>query len=333
MTAESIINPSTVVANGIAVTTAAPLPVTLVGGVVPTAIAIGTPITGGATNQVLYQDSSSNLAEITKANSSVLISNGSGVPSWSTTLPAGLAATSMALTTPTLGVAAGTSLALGGATIGANALAVTGTINASSTVTGSAIVFGTNGSITPASNGVFTFLDTAGTGFTKFQLGGTTSSFPAIARSGNTVQIGLADASNWARVQTGQIEIYADGGYTAGGSTVEYLGIGTSLVGLRVGSGTPTISAGRGTIYLRTDGLPYYNTNGTTGWDQLVGLASANTFTAANTFTTIATAAPAGSSAGTWKLGALQTGAVVLDTTRSIYVDIGGTVYHLMVST
>lgn len=51
------------------------------------------------------------------------------------------------------------------------------------------------------------------------------------------------------------------------------------------------------------------------------------------TFTsTIATAAPAGSSAGAWKLGALQAGAVVLDTTRSIFVDIGGVVYKLMVA-
>lgn len=47
----------------------------------------------------------------------------------------------------------------------------------------------------------------------------------------------------------------------------------------------------------------------------------------------LATAAPAGSSVAAWKLGALQTAAVVLDTTRSLYVDVGGTVYHVLVST
>ena len=43
--------------------------------------------------------------------------------------------TSPVLVTPTLGVAAGTSLALGGATLGSNALAVTGTVNVSGATT------------------------------------------------------------------------------------------------------------------------------------------------------------------------------------------------------
>lgn len=48
---------------------------------------------------------------------------------------------------------------------------------------------------------------------------------------------------------------------------------------------------------------------------------------------TFQSAAPAGASAGLWKLGSLVTGAVVLDTTRSVYVDIGGVVYKVLVST
>ncbi len=47
---------------------------------------------------------------------------------------------------------------------------------------------------------------------------------------------------------------------------------------------------------------------------------------------TLSSSAPAGSSSGVWKFGALQTAAVVLDTTRSIFVDIGGVVYKLMVA-
>lgn len=68
------------------------------------------------------------------------------------------------------------------------------------------------------------------------------------------------------------------------------------------------------------------------GGNNAVGLQFSGT-NAATFLTTIATAAPAGSSAGLWKLGALQTGAVVLDTTRSLYVDVGGVVYHVMLST
>lgn len=47
---------------------------------------------------------------------------------------------------------------------------------------------------------------------------------------------------------------------------------------------------------------------------------------------TAQTSAPSGASAGVWKLGSLVTAAVVLDTTRSIFVDIGGVVYKLMVA-
>ncbi len=49
--------------------------------------------------------------------------------------------------------------------------------------------------------------------------------------------------------------------------------------------------------------------------------------------TTIATGAPAGSTAGLWKLGALETAVVTPDTTRYVALDIGGVVYKLIVST
>lgn len=43
----------------------------------------------------------------------------------------------------------------------------------------------------------------------------------------------------------------------------------TSNYGLFFGSGAPTLSAAQGSLYLRNDGIPYYNTNGTTGWTAL----------------------------------------------------------------
>lgn len=97
-------------------------------GAVASSVGVGTTtITSGTANGLFY-DNAGVLGNLATANNGVAVTDGSGNPSISTTLPSGLAATNMTLTTPTLGVAGGTSLALGGATIGTNALAVTGTV-------------------------------------------------------------------------------------------------------------------------------------------------------------------------------------------------------------
>lgn len=70
-----------------------------------------TPITGGATTRILY-DNGGVLGEYTLTGSGTVVAM----------------QTSPSLTTPALGVATGTSLALNGATIGSNALAATGGI-------------------------------------------------------------------------------------------------------------------------------------------------------------------------------------------------------------
>lgn len=70
-----------------------------------------TPITGGATTRILY-DNAGTLGEYTITGSGTVVAM----------------QTSPVFVTPTLGVAIGTSLALGGATLGSNALAVTGGI-------------------------------------------------------------------------------------------------------------------------------------------------------------------------------------------------------------
>lgn len=64
-----------------------------------------------------------------------------------------------------------------------------------------------------------------------------------------------------------------------------YLFSSVAHFGVIFGSGAATASMARGSLYLRSDGLPAYNTNGTTGWDTLVGLAAANTFTGTDDFT------------------------------------------------
>lgn len=91
-------------------------------------------------NRILWSSAANVISDLATANSGVLITSGGGVPSISSTLPSGIAATNMSLTTPTmtgpvLGVATGTSLALGGCTIGTNALCATGTSNISGIAT------------------------------------------------------------------------------------------------------------------------------------------------------------------------------------------------------
>ena len=70
-----------------------------------------------AANTLLYASSANTMAALSTANNSVLVTSSGGVPSLSTTLPSGLAATNLSLTTPTLGVAAATSINFGGSTL------------------------------------------------------------------------------------------------------------------------------------------------------------------------------------------------------------------------
>lgn len=63
-----------------------------------------------AINTLLYASSANVMAALATANNGVLITSSGGVPSISSTLPGGIAATNMALTTPTLGAASATSV-------------------------------------------------------------------------------------------------------------------------------------------------------------------------------------------------------------------------------
>lgn len=56
-----------------------------------------------AINTIMYASSANVLGSISAVNSAVLISSAGGVPSFSTTLPSGLSATNLTLTTPVLG--------------------------------------------------------------------------------------------------------------------------------------------------------------------------------------------------------------------------------------
>jgi hypothetical protein len=146
--------------------------------------------------------------------------------------------TKLTLVAPVLGAATGTSLALGGATNGTNALAVTGTVNISLGITSGAGIFSNSGvagvprfvsngpgnffyvgnqdthtySITYStgtSNPVQQWADNAGIVLLPVnclvQFNGTTSSFPALKRSTTTLQVQLADDTGFANLTGAQV--------------------------------------------------------------------------------------------------------------------------------
>jgi len=94
-----------------------------------------TTVANGTANDILYITGTSPLYvnKIATANSSVLVTNGSGVPSLSTTLPSGLSATNLTLVTPALGTpASGTVTNL----TGTASININGTVGATTPTTG-----------------------------------------------------------------------------------------------------------------------------------------------------------------------------------------------------
>lgn len=96
-----------------------------------------------------------------------------------------------------------TSLALGGATIGTDALSVAGTVAISSTLTANIVRAAATGELgflnrgrmfSPA-DGVIQLGNWNNSDFTRLQFGGTTSSFPALRRTGANLDVVLADSS------------------------------------------------------------------------------------------------------------------------------------------
>jgi hypothetical protein len=89
-------------------------------------------------SNLLYSNGANTVTGLATANNGVLITSSGGVPSISSTLPSGIAATNMNLTTPTLGVASATSINFGG-----SALSVYSQSQSSNPV----VTFGTNGDL------------------------------------------------------------------------------------------------------------------------------------------------------------------------------------------
>lgn len=153
--------------------------------------------------------------------------------------------------TPILGTPTATSLALGGCTISTNALCATGTANISGAITlGGAITYG----------GVT--LSNAVTGTGNMVL--------ATSPTLTTPVIGAATGTSI--ITTGVHTAFSATAIPAGGTAGSgYLLSSTSNYGVFFGSGAPTLSAAQGSLYLRSDGVPFYNSSSGSGttWTSL----------------------------------------------------------------
>ena len=117
-----------------------------------------------------------------------------------------------------------------------------------------------------------------GASFGLLQLGGETNLFPAWKRSSAAMHARLADDSAYADIAcasldtTGRAHILLSTAIPAGGTAgVGYRFSSTANFGVFFGSGAPTLSAAKGSLYLRSDGSGtgdrmYVNTDGSTTW-------------------------------------------------------------------
>lgn len=148
-------------------------------------------------------------------------------------------------------------------------------------LTTTALYFGqsaTNPALLPFANGITLNTFSAGT-FSRLNLGGTTSSFPALKRSSATLEVRLADDSAYAAFGAAAITANLGTAIPAGGTAGAGLKVSsTANFGVFFGSGAPSLSAAKGSIYLRSDGSGiadrmYVNTDGSTTWTNFVTAA------------------------------------------------------------
>lgn len=92
---------------------------------------------------------------------------------------------------------------------------------------------------------------------------------PTIASPTMTTPV-IGAATGTSLSVTAALTAYSATSIPVGGTTGTMIKFSsTSNFGLAFGSGAPTLSAARGTLYLRSDGAPSVNTDGATTWSQL----------------------------------------------------------------
>lgn len=105
------------------------------------------------------------------------------------------------------------------------------------------------------------------------------ASFPALIPSSTTLKVRLGDDSAYAPFAAADITANAGTAIPAGGTAGAGLKVSsTANFGVFFGSGAPSLSAAKGSLYLRSDGSGtgdrmYINTNGSTTWTNVVTAA------------------------------------------------------------
>jgi hypothetical protein len=101
-------------------------------------------------------------------------------------------------------------------------------------------------------------------GFQTISINATTGAVTVTGTFGAATQVTTLAA-------TGNITADSASALVAGGASAFIATNTANNMGIYVGSGAPTVSAAKGSLYLRSDGSgvadrAYINTNGTTGW-------------------------------------------------------------------
>lgn len=171
------------------------------------------------------------------------------------------------LVTPNIGAATGTSLALGGGT----ALTTTNRTGTGNLVLATAPTL--TGLTVSGGNFVSRGITDSATA-TALTLSGSGANSVTIANSATNPTIGTS-AGNLAItpsvIATGYYHAFSGTATTAGGYANPGFYMGNAFMGVFWGSGAPTVSAAKGSLYLRSDGTTtnnrmYVNTDGGTTW-------------------------------------------------------------------
>ena len=239
-------------------------------------VAIAVTDTSGATNLTIDALSTGTIGIGTVSTGVVTITSGGTAPQGT---GAYVRATSPSLTTPALGVATATSLAINGATIGSNGLAVTGTVAISSTMTSAAhtitsasanaLAVGLAGTSNPAFN-VDASTATSATGLNVKSAAAAGGLAVAVISSGTdenlTINAKGAGTIGIGSVSTGVVTITSGGTAPQGTGayvratsptlTTPALGVATAtsvaIGGAALGSGPSTLSITGAVLYTNT---------------------------------------------------------------------------------